>query len=586
MRLKLITLAMSLSLCAYTISSTGMPLVTGYIISGVQNGQCTVSGIDHAIGLSSPEITFPDDSGTEAMCVAAYSSVQKMVSTVNGLLGLSAGVQPQGGFTFYVTSPDLTNDPTNDLTTADCGTTAAEGGPALCSLLVYATDIGIPGVSGSRDFSAYFTSLLTDEPVFTGNFQSSGQYDFLVEGLGEGTAPSSTSGGVTSFYNQVTGSDLNIPYYADTVNKTPLYGLSGGGGSGWGAELKVPGKQSSSFVTLLSFGGGGGGGMTQNINDPETNLYAGSGGGGGMQFASGFVYKNQSQNHLGLGAGVGTSFIVQSLPAPNLVLDPVQYSYSNINGCTTHDTDSAGAQEVLSNYSNMLVQLKAYLLANYNHSVPLVLVGGGGMGGGMEYMQNNGQEAPNLISTQGGFSFQYVFQSKNQAMPSSLQNTDPLDQLYSVMGGVYQTVNAGAVAQCGYENYACTCAYNQINIPVLASKASGIPVNQLPSWLSNQYCPVTIPAPVSAPVSASNDLSCVNPSGLTAYQQALLDEVSAGLKVPASNTLDELDGLNGLSSMEIISNASLYFNAMNAQNPNAIDLAPESAPESAPINGP
>ncbi len=554
--LKLITLAMSLSLFIYTLPAMAEPLVTGYIISGVHNGQCTVSGINHSTGVSSPQIAFPDDSGTEAMCASAYSSVQSMVNTVSQLLG----AQPQGVFTFYVTSPD----PSNDLTTADCGSVnnqrSVDGGSALCSLLVYATDIGASGVGSSRDFSTYFIDLLMGNLGFKNKFQPLGPYDFLVEGLGEGTLPSSTSGGVTSFYNQVTGSDLNIPYYADAVNKTPLYGLSGGGGSGWGAELKVPGSQPNSFVTLLSFGGGGGGGMTQNINDPSTNLYAGSGGGGGMQFANGFTYQGQSQNHLGLGAGAGTSFTAQASASNGLALSPVQYSYNDVNGCTTHNAQSPAAQAVVNNYSDMLVQLKKYLLTSYKNSTPIVLVGGGGMGGGMEYMKNNGQEAPSLISTQGGFSFQYVFQSKNQALPTVLQNTDPLDQLYGVMGGVYQTVNAGAVAQCGYQNYACTCAYNQLNIPAAASEASGIPVSQLPSWISNQYCPV----PVSGVVS--NGSSCTNSSGLTAYQQALLKAAGAGL---AAQGFSRLNGLNGLNS------ASAYFKAMNAQDAHAIELVPK-----------
>ena len=235
-----------LSACCHTAFSNS--LVTAYVISGVQNGQCTVSSVNgsanNSTALGLPQVAFPDDSGTEAMCAAAYRSVQAMVNAVNTLLGLPAGTQPQGSFTFYVTTPD----PSNDLTSADCSATSQqspEGGAPLCSLLTYATDVGMPGftdsqgllhpaiVGNSRDFSNYFISLLTHQPAFLGSFQPSGPYDLLVQGLGEGSTPNSTSGGATSFYYQVTH-NAEIPYYADSQAKTPIYGISSGGGSGWG----------------------------------------------------------------------------------------------------------------------------------------------------------------------------------------------------------------------------------------------------------------------------------------------------------------------------------------------------------------
>lgn len=557
-----------IGLLQWSLAAYAAPTTQAYTITDVVNNHCVVSNITP--DLSSPEIIFPDDSGTQAMCVAAYTSVQIMLQQMTALIGVSASsdITPTGSFTFYVTTPDPA-DPDPSQTTAECGTLSNqgppifyEGGSALCNLLHYVTDVGTTPAGSlptpdSRDFSAYFSSLLTDKALIT-NFQAGTTYDPMIQALGEGIAPNtSTSGGITAFYNLVDIPNKNdLIYYPDSrwATAAPAYadpdghyhGISGGGGSGWGGELNIT-TANNSVETLLSFGGGGGGGMTQDIINASNSLYAGSGGGGGIQFSSGIP----AYNKLGLGAGTGTQFTSPSLLPTQLPIPAVQYSYSQVGGCTTHDYSPSTLQA----YNSALAQLKTILQQQYQNHLAITFVGGGGMGGGMEYIDKTGEEyAPHPLSTQGGFSFQYTFQ--NPAPSTAPPAPSSLETLYSQIGQIYQDAANTALLHCkGYDNYACTCYITQGVVIGEAAALPGMSAATVPSWLSNQYCPGQLQA----------NCPTTNVNGLTNYQQTMLYWLNTALPKSSST-----------AAQPLTQNVTAYFNAINTPPETAVDNTKKS----------
>jgi hypothetical protein len=222
-------------------------------------------------------------------------------------------------------------------------------------------------------------------------FRSGSVFDPIVEGLG--------AAGHDRFvqdYPQFSPAEVYDP--AGWRLDARYQGISGGGGGGWGGEIAVLGAHAGP-LTLLAFGGGGGGGMTSTLRPASSVL--GAGGGGGMQFANGYVLRNKRYTGLGLGAGVGSTGAT------------VQYSYNDPTGSSTpplpvHQYNPA----VIAEYQRQLANLKRQLKFRFNRGETIVLMGGGGMGAGTEYLREGGDEfVPHAMSTQAGFQFSYEFRA-------------------------------------------------------------------------------------------------------------------------------------------------------------------------------
>src|SRR5690606_2671760 len=126
----------------------------------------------------------------------------------------------------------------------------------------------------------------------------------------------------------------------------------------------------------------GGGGLTsmRRAGDAHATTRVGAGGGGGMQFADGWRFAGRSYDGLGLGAGVSSEE------------SAVEYSYS--------DSADSGRRpkprhrydpRIVADYAEQLRNLHRRLRNRYRRGDVVVLEGGGGMGGGTEYVRPNGE---------------------------------------------------------------------------------------------------------------------------------------------------------------------------------------------------
>ena len=467
-------------------------------------------------------------------CPASFNAVNQVFETLIQALEIKKPIQQQ--FFFYQTQPPRNASSPGALdpaqTTLPCLETPAPwaGGPILgagkplCDLMAYVSSIGSNAISipsnGNplppvlRGYPDYFSHLLSDSDnfPFTG-FKTGGVYDPLIRSLG--------SDGAELFKGEVNPFSTASVYRPSPSAEDPRYwGISGGGGAGWGGEIVLTSRGTSR--TLLAFGGGGGGGLTSRVNpDPSSTASSlGAGGGGGMQFANGYRNGGKSYNQLGLGAGTSSN-------------EPeVQYSYYQpITGRVTNDYDP----ELIADYQTQLAQLFAQLDEGLRQGGEIVFKGGGGMGAGAEYLRSDGEEyVPHAVSTQAGFQFRFrvgkakgfpILPIRSVAPPESVVSSQQ-KKLYLAMGNIYQFANQQALQECGnsYENYACICPASQAIVICLAHRVLGGNLASIPGWIQQAHCPVA---------NGSSD-------ELDSLVNAVPDRIHARLK-PKRITIDATD---------------------------------------------
>jgi len=431
-------------------------------------------------------------------CPASFSAAQTMVATLADSIGAKA---PTTGFFYYyqtLADPDAEPDDQSQ-TTVPCLETRAPWGSRqvlgaglpLCHLIAYVTSpgpmvtrsggSGNPIPSALRPYPDFFRLLYqSDAPSLAREFHPGGGFDRWIRNLG-----SSARDRFVADYPAFSAEALYDP--ADWIRDPEYNGISGGGGSGWGGEIDIehsPGKSD----TLLAFGGGGGGGMTSTRRFGMTSSSVGAGGGGGLQLAGGYQHGGRRFDGLGLGAGVGSNETA------------VQYSYydyeeSGRPARSVHEKDPA----VVADYQRQLTEVVAQLKAGFAAGKTMVLRGGGGMGGGAEYLMPNGEEyAPHALSTQAGFQFRYEFQNASAASSAPAQRTVSAGEndegAYEILGELYRRATQQAFQECGsdYANYACMC--RKTHAIVVGRMASELgDASNLPVWLREQHCPADVP---------------------------------------------------------------------------------------------
>jgi hypothetical protein len=197
------------------------------------------------------------------------------------------------------------------------------------------------------------------------------------------------------------------------ITTPPYYGISGGGGEGWGSEIGVEKS------ILLEFGGGGGAGMSSYVGPMSASLQSrvGAGGGGGVNFGEGYNREGVNYNGLGLGAGADykTGKVTYShYAAGNTVIGQLTYNAT-----------------IVAQYIKEMGILRAQLKKDCAAGKRIVYQGGGGAGAGAEFLKSNGdQYEPHAISTQGGFSFSFVI-TCSKILPKS---SPVLNGLYAELG--------------------------------------------------------------------------------------------------------------------------------------------------------
>jgi len=472
-------------------------------------------------------------------CPAAFSAAREMVSLLEQTLGAPA---PTSGFFYYyqtLADPQHAADDRAQTTIACLDTPApypagrsvvVGAGTPLCHLAAYVTSPG-PVPAGSvtrprnpvptplRAYPTYFSKLYSPAASFPlTKFRSGSIFDPIVEGLGAGGHD-----GFVEDYPQFSPIRTYDP--ASWRLDARYQGISGGGGGGWGGEIAVLGPHASPS-TLLSFGGGGGGGMTSTRRPASSVL--GAGGGGGMQFANGYVFQNKHYTGLGLGAGVGSAEA------------KVQYSYNDYPASgrpplPVHQYNPA----VIAEYQTQLVNLTRQLKSRYSSGKTIVLMGGGGMGAGTEYLMENGQEfVPPAMSTQAGFQFSYVFHApafvEEPGVPSAFGTLAAEQQaLYEALGDDYRIANRQAYEACGrdYSNFTCMCPRAHATVICLVGQQIGDP-KKIPGWLQQRHC--------SDDAAATAQVA----NGLTSYQQLLLDAARDATPPCTGVLMDYFTGLN------------------------------------------
>jgi hypothetical protein len=452
-------------------------------------------------------------------CPAAFSSAQEMVSHLAKTLGVKAPTE--GSFFYYQTiaDPEALSDDQAQTTIACLDTPApypsrespvVGAGTPLCHLVAYVTSPGPVATHGAKKSGNPVPDQLRAFPSFFGNlyaptssfplrqFRAGSVFDPVVEALG-----AAGRDGFVADYPRFSPTELYDP--AKWRHDPHYHGISGGGGGGWGGEIAILGADGEP-LTLLAFGGGGGGGMTSSLK-PHASPFSvlGAGGGGGMQFGNAYRFRDQHYNGLGLGAGVGSDET------------SVQYSYSDYAGSgkpplPVHQYNPA----VIDEYERQLKNLGQQLKTRFKDGKVIVLMGGGGMGGGTEYLMPNGQEyTPHALSTQAGFQFSYEF--RRPGGPSATDRPTVLADLeaqqqdfYELLGDDFRVANRQAYQDCGqdYSNYACMCPRAHAIVICLAGQQLG-DASKIPSWLQQPHC--------------ANDCAPQGNNGLTGYQQLLLD---------------------------------------------------------------
>ena len=273
-------------------------------------------------------------------------------------------------------------------------------------------------------------------------------------------------------------------------------------------------------MVQFAFGGGGGGGMTSFLlasltvapakaPGPTAQSGLGAGGGGGAQFANGYWFDGTSYNGLGLGAGVGNTDLDPDAP--------VQYSYNDYPDSPrqppppVHEFNAG----IVADYEAQLENLAGLLKSKYRDGKTIVIRGGGGMGGGTDYLSSGGlPHFPRALSTQGGFQFNYEFArthpASNSAGAQALDNLNAEQQnIYEAIGDAYQIASDLAYQACGrnYANFACMCPIEHTLVICIAAQKVGDPT-KVPGWLQQRHCPGDDPGN--------------GPDSFSAYQRHLL----------------------------------------------------------------
>jgi hypothetical protein len=468
-------------------------------------------------------------------CPASFMAARTMALAVAGSLGMKT--PPSGAVYFYQTVPDPLSPPDQQAqTTEACLDTLAPwnageptgAGIPLCHLVAYVTSLGPVGRLPSRQDRNPVPAVLHAQPEFFRNLYApaktlpmiefgaaSHRYDPLVQALGRA------------------GHDWFLADYPD-FSPTAVYdpaqwrqfagyqGISGGGGAGWGGEIAFMNRDSPRV--LLAFGGGGGGGMTswREAFNGGARSVLGAGGGGGMQFANGYLFQGRSYNGLGLGAGTSNQE-----PA-------VQYTYYQ-NGPKQTSTRVYN-RHLIKKYQAHQRHLKAQLKSRLARGQSIILQGGGGMGGGAEYLMANGLEhTPHALSTQAGFEYRYELQRVSRpisptrqrhltpvpATPVPVTSTQP--NLYQALGGFYQLANQQAYQECGsdYANFACMCPKAQALVICQAGLFFQGDASKIPAWLQQTHCP-----DLSLPASQVTASAKPGVDSLTRYQRLLLGSIA------------------------------------------------------------
>ncbi len=472
-------------------------------------------------------------------CPAAFAAARTMVALLEETVGAQAPVR--GFFYYYQTLPDplAPLDDQAQTTIACLDTPAPYAGPVsvvmgagtpLCHLVAYVTSAGPvdsdaarrprnPVPHTLRTYPDYFSKLYAPQASFPlAKFRAGSVFDPIVGGLGEA--------GRDEFVDDYPSFSPGRVYDPANWRSDSRYrGISGGGGSGWGAEISVL-TSDSRALTQLAFGGGGGGGMMSTRSPAATRL--GAGGGGGMQFANGYRHRGQQYNGRGLGAGVGSHE------------DKVQYSYNDYpgSGFPPLPVDRYNPP-VIAEYQAQLENLARDLRAKFKAGRTIVLMGGGGMGAGIEYLMPNGQEfVPHALSTQAGFHFSYEFEASSNpraVSPPAYANLYATQQdLYALLGDDYRIANKQAFKACGsdYANFSCMCPKAHAKVLCLVSQQLGDP-KKIPNWLRQQHC--------------SHDSVQAGPAanGLSSYQQRLVDAMDDEDVTTCSGVLaDYFSGVN------------------------------------------
>lgn len=367
----------------------------------------------------------------QSMCNSSYQFSIDIVNTLKNELisyedDVSAAIIPSyHAFTFYNHLPNPLDQTALLCSNAFMNTTdkpygAQGGGQPLCNLINYVQSVGEP----YKQTNQFFTSLLQYSTVSKLPSKNSA-FENTVNSLGAQAANEFTEADnyTNQYYIPV------VPYHTDKLTQSNYYGMSGGGGSGAGFELKIKYKQqclhnsnrtqlnnlglntsnctkddnslNNCVITVYSGGFGGGGGMTS----PDSNnqkLYIGAGGGGGAQFN---INQNQSSS---IGAGMGAQ---NAQP---------QYSISN--------------QAVYLKYLNSETFQDNYLFPGCVKY--FIVEGGGGMGAGFELLpkSNTLSETP-IYSSGAGFQFTHIIKPLTSIEAEEL----PLAQINRSVTNFYQS---------------------------------------------------------------------------------------------------------------------------------------------------
>jgi len=426
------------------------------------------------------------------LCPSAYGVAYTMRKRVAKLLGQEA--KTTGSFLYYQTIPDVGKVPAGveSQTTIPCmatphpwnATDSIGVGLPLCSLLARAASFntrprpsgGYPEdklnpVTSANQYTNYHKKLIFMDPFSdVGNFGENSEWDPIVKRLG--------SSGGNVFSKMEPSFQDGAAYNPWNLATPPYFGISGGGGEGWGAEIAIDNS------TLLEFGGGGGAGMTSYTgNSSVIPSRVGAAGGGGVNIGSGYTRNGINYNGLGLGAGA------------DYKTDTATYSYYAAG--STGDGQPVYNATTVNQYITEMELLHAQLKQSCAAGKTVVFQGGGGAGAGAEFLQSNGSEyAPHAISTQGGFQFSYRITCNKQRAAAAVMPVG----LYVELGRLYSQAIVMAKASCGgWSDYSCICrTSNAYLVAVLKEK-----YNVLPAWLNSSTCPSgpLSPAPSPAPTA-------------------------------------------------------------------------------------
>jgi hypothetical protein len=194
---------------------------------------------------------------------------------------------------------------------------------------------------------------------------------------------------------------------------------------------------------------------------------------------------------------------------------------------------------VIAEYQTQLANLREQLRSRFSSGKTIVLMGGGGMGAGTEYLRANGDEfVPHAMSTQAGFQFSYEFHApafvEEPGVPLAFGTLAAEQQdLYKALGDDYRIANRQAFEACGrdYSNFACMCPRAHAAVICLVGQQIGDP-KKIPSWLQQQHC------------SDDPAQTAQVANGLTTYQRRLLDAASDATPACPGVLLDYFTSLN------------------------------------------